>query len=71
MRIYLEALEKIENATEAGEFDLIRLDATDKNESEVLSDLMRLLDPNKSYTIRKHYCKHEERLPCEVEILEA
>lgn len=71
MRIYLEALEKIENATEVGELDFIRLDATDKNEDEVLEDLKSLLNLDKSYIIRRHYCKHEEGLPCEVEILEA
>jgi len=72
MRIYLEAIEKRENIEGEGEeLDFIRLDATDKDEQEVLNDLKSLLDPNKSYTIRKHYCKHEEGLPCEVEILEA
>ena len=71
MRIYLEALEKAESNSEDTELDFIRLDATDKNEDEVLEDLKSLLNPDKSYIIRRHYCKHEEGLPCEVEILEA
>ena len=71
MRIYLEAIEKRENIEEEGEeLDFIRLDATDKDEQEVLNYLKSLLDPTKHYIIRKHYCKHDEGLPCEVEILE-
>ena len=71
MRIYLEAIEKRENIEEGGgELDFIRLDTTDKDEQEVLDDLKSLLDPQKHYIIRKHYCKHDEGLPCEVEILE-
>ena len=71
MRIYLEAFEEAESNAEDAELDFIRLDATNKNEDEVLEDLKSLLDPDKSYIIRKHYCRHEEGLPCEVEILEA
>jgi len=70
MRIYLEALENAANASENTELDFVRLDATGKDEDEVLNDLKSMLDPDKSYIIRKHYCKHEERQPCEVEILE-
>jgi len=71
MRIYLEALEQTEHRSEPEtEIDFIRLDATNKDENEVLNDLKSLLDPNKKYIIRKHYCKHEEGLPCEVEVLE-
>lgn len=65
MRIYLEAIEKVE-----GEGDFIRLDVTNKNIDEALKDLKSILNPNKHYAIQKHYCRHDEGGICVVEKIE-
>lgn len=72
MRIYIEAVEvPPEEAPPEYIADFIRLDATDKDEASVLSDLKALLNPNKKYIIRRHYCMHDEtpKKPCRVEVI--
>ena len=39
------------------------------DEVEVLADLRAMLDPNKKYVVRRHYCGHDERKPCTVEVI--
>ena len=51
--------------------EFIRLDATDKEEAQVLQDLRDMLDPDKQYIIRRHYCYHDEEpnKPCRIEVI--
>ena len=61
MRKYLEALEiPPESSPPDYQPEFIRLDATGKDESQVLQDLRDLLSPDKRYVIRRHYCYHDE-----------
>ncbi|RLG81214.1 MAG: hypothetical protein DRO09_02180 [Thermoprotei archaeon] len=70
MRIYIEALEvPPEDAPEDYSPEFVRLDATGRDEAEVLADLRALLDPRKKYIIRRHYCGHDEGKPCRVEVI--
>lgn len=71
MRIYLEAIEiPPEEAPADYTPEFIRLDATGKNEADVLRDLKMLLNPEKHYVVQKHYCYHDEGKPCRVEVIE-
>jgi len=66
MRVYAEAME-IE-APVSPEF--IRLDATGKDFTQVLSDLKAMLHPDKKYELRKHFCLHDIGGGCWVESVE-
>ena len=72
MRKYLEAIEiPPKGSPEAYMPEFIRLDATDKEEAQVLQDLRDMLDPDKQYIIRRHYCYHDEEpnKPCRIEAI--
>jgi len=62
MRVYAEALETDVEEGTAPEF--IRLDATNKDFSQVLADLRDLLHSDKKYELRKHYCRHDTNESC-------
>jgi len=71
VRIYVEALE-VPPETVLPEYipEFLRLDATNKDFSTILSNLKAMLHPNKKYSLRKHYCYHEEGRSCDIRILE-
>ncbi len=62
MRIYLEALE-LESAIEP---DFIRAEVTDKTKAEEADILACIRDimSGKEYILQRHFCAHDEDLPC-------
>ena len=69
MRLYLEVVEILPEGAEAGALDFIRIDVTDRDWRAELEAVKELLDPKKKYSIQLHYCRHQEREPCAVEVL--
>jgi len=68
MRVYAEAMEIEVPEDVLPEF--IRLDATGKDFTQVLSDLKAMLHPDKKYELRKHFCLHDVNDSCWVEPIE-
>lgn len=69
MREYLEAVELLaEGAVEEPEF--IRADITGKTEAEITSIQSDIEDvmTDRDYTLQRHYCGHDEGLPCRREV---
>ena len=71
MRLYLELVE----VTEAEEADFIRIDVTEWDPRDV-EEAVELLKEHAratytSYILQKHYCYHEEGLPCTADIIVA
>lgn len=69
MRVYLELIE----ITEVEEPDFIRVDVTEWDPGDV-EEAVRLLREHAegsyaSYVLQRHFCYHEEGLPCITEIL--
>ena len=72
MRVYYECLELLPEDTTGEEPDFVRIDITDKSETEKKEILSAIKEQfaGKKYMLRLHYCKHEEHEPCEVEVIE-
>jgi len=71
MRIFVEAREILPpDATEPPEF--VRIDVTDMTQDQVkeVIELVKQLFAGKKYILYYHYCYHEERKPCRVEVIE-
>ncbi len=68
MKLYYEGLEIVEKGQEA---DFIRIDITDINDSERATALQSIIDHFGAvpYTLRLHYCRHDEGKSCEAAVL--
>lgn len=63
MKLYYEALETVPEDQEA---EFIRTDVTDKTVTEravILQDIKDLM-VGKTYTLKEHFCRHDEGLAC-------
>ncbi|MCW3140573.1 MAG: hypothetical protein N2V72_00110 [Methanophagales archaeon] len=72
MRIYYECFELLPEGAAEEEPDFVRVDITDKTESEKaeILDAIKEQFEGKKHILRLHYCKHDEHKPCEVEVIE-
>jgi len=61
MKEYIEAIEQIEEEPECFKEEVI------SNDEETIVLVESLLHPLKTYSLRKHFCYHEEGLACETE----
>ena len=67
MILYLEAIEVVESEEQTPDFIRLKVEGS---EADTLKDLKALLNPDKKYEIRRHYCMHDEEKPCRVEVIE-
>lgn len=68
MKLYLEALEI---TTELSAPEFIRADITGKTDKEI-TDIQTAIEDvmsGKNYRLQKHFCGHEERKPCQTELI--
>ena len=72
MRLYYEGIEVLPEDTTEEEPDFVRVDITDKTESEKaeILDAIKEQFEGKKYMLQLHFCKHEEYKPCVVEVIE-
>ena len=70
MRVYIEAFETEETSTGGSEF--IRIDVTNLTEEEKKEVLEAIREhfAGRKYRIQIHYCRHDEKKPCEIRIIE-
>ena len=71
MRLYLEAMEIVEEEVE-DEGDFVRIDITNWSESDIAKaiKLLKEMFAGKNYQIRLHECRHDEGKPCSVKTIE-
>ena len=68
MRLYYEAIEKVQEESEP---DFIRIDVTDLDQSsrEQVLELIKSQMAGKDCVLRLHYCRHDEGGMCSSEMI--